>query len=187
VLRASIDLFIRKGYDATTIGDIASALGVTKPAVYHHVATKEELLAEALNEALEELEATLAAGIVAGGSAYERLSYVVNRGVIALVAHQPAVTLLLRVRGNTELENAALQRRRRLDRQLAMLVSEATKEGKLRDDLPPAVVSRLLFGMLNSLVEWYSAQGSVTAAQLADTVAGIAFEGLSVRRATDPA
>ena len=35
MLRAAIDLFNRKGYDATSIGDVAEELGVTKSAVYH--------------------------------------------------------------------------------------------------------------------------------------------------------
>ena len=52
VLRVAIDLFNRKGYDATSIGDVAEELGVTKSAVYHHVPSKEHLLSAALDEAL---------------------------------------------------------------------------------------------------------------------------------------
>src|SRR4051794_27341460 len=77
VLRAAIELFIRKGYDATSIGDVAEELGVTKSAIYHHVPSKEHLLSQALDEALDELEATVAGAADAGGSAYERL-----RGVV---------------------------------------------------------------------------------------------------------
>lgn len=182
MLRAAIDLFNRKGYDATSIGDVAEELGVTKSAVYHHVPSKEHLLAEALDEALDELEATVSAAIEAQqsdqGSAYERLREVVRRSVEVLVAHQPAVTLLLRVHGNSETEKAALVRRRRIDARLASLVKEAADEGALRADLDPDLVSRLLFGMVNSLVEWYRPSGRVTAEQLAEAVAAVAFEGL---------
>jgi hypothetical protein len=62
---------------------------------------------------------------------------------------------MLRVRGNTPTEKWALQRRREIDRRLARLVEAAVKEGDLRDDLDPHLVSRLLFGMVNSVVEWY--------------------------------
>jgi AcrR family transcriptional regulator len=179
VLAAAIDLFNRKGYDATSIGDIAESLGVTKSAVYHHVASKEQLLAEALDEALVELEATVEHAVAADGSAYERLRGVVRRSVEVLVEHQPAVTLLLRVHGNSETERDALRRRRTIDARLAALVRRATDEGALRPDLDPDLVSRLLFGMVNSLVEWFRASGPVSAEQLAAAVAAIAFEGLT--------
>ena len=47
VLRRAIELFNRQGYDATSISDLASELGVTKSAVYHHFGSKEALLAAA--------------------------------------------------------------------------------------------------------------------------------------------
>ena len=178
VLRAAIDLFNRKWYDATSIGDVAEELGVTKSAVYHHVPSKEHLLAEALDEALVELEAAVTVASAADGSAYERLRGVVRRSVEVLVEHQPAVTLLLRVHGNSATEQAALERRRRIDARLAELVGAAAAEGALRADLEPDLVSRLLFGMVNSLVEWYRPSGPVTAAQVADAVTLIAFDGL---------
>jgi hypothetical protein len=89
------------------------------------------------------------------------------------------VTLLLRVRGNSEVEVAALARRRQIDARLAALVQAAVAEGSLRDDVPPELVSRLLFGMVNSLVEWYRPGGPVDDAVLASTIATIAFDGLA--------
>lgn len=178
VLRAAIELFNRKGYDATSIGDVAEGLGVTKSAVYHHVPSKEHLLAEALDEALTGLEAAVTAATRGGGSAYDRLRDVVRQSVEVLVDHQPAVTLLLRVHGNSATELAALERRRAIDARLAVLVSEAADEGALRRDLDPDLVSRLLFGMVNSLVEWYRPSGPVDATTLADAVTALAFEGL---------
>jgi AcrR family transcriptional regulator len=181
VLRAAIDLFNRKGYDATSIGDVAEELGVTKSAIYHHVPSKEHLLAEALDEALLGLEEAVDAAAAADGSAYHRLRGVVRRSVEVLVDHQPAVTLLLRVHGNSETEKAALKRRRRIDTRLAALVRQAAGEGALRADLDPELVSRLLFGMVNSLVEWYRTAGTVTVDQVADAVTAIAFEGLDAQ------
>jgi len=178
VLRAAIELFNRKGYDATSIGDVAEELGVTKSAVYHHVPSKDHLLAQALDEALDELEATVAHAATADGSAYVRLRGAVRHSVEVLVEHQPAVTLLLRVHGNGETERAALARRRGIDARLATLVGQAASEGALRADIDPDLVSRLLFGMVNSLVEWYRPSGSVDVEQLADAVTAIAFEGL---------
>ena len=178
MLRAAIELFIRKGYDATSIGDVAEELGVTKSAVYHHVPSKAHLLSQALDEALDELEAAVTRAAEAKGSAYERLRGVVRHSVEVLVDHQPAVTLLLRVHGNSATEQAALKRRRTIDARLAALVSQAAAEGALRTDLEPELVSRLVFGMVNSLVEWYRPSGPVDVDQLADAVTAIAFQGL---------
>ena len=178
VLRTAIELFNARGYDATSMGDVADELGITKSAIYHHVPSKEHLLAQALDEALDGLDAVVGNARTAEGSAYERLRDVVRRSVEVLVDHQPAVTLLLRVHGNSDIELEALRRRRRIDAQLADLVREAIAEGALRPDLDPDLVSRLLFGMVNSLVEWYRPDGQVDSGHLARAITTIAFDGL---------
>ena len=184
VLRRAIDLFNRKGYEGTSVADLAAELGFSKSAIYHHVPSKEHLLAQALDEALDELTAVVrdalddGGGSVADGRAYARLRSVVRRSAVVLAAHQPAVTLLLRVRGNSAVEKEALARRRWIDAQLAQLVRAAAAEGAIRDDLPPELVSRLIFGMVNSLVEWFRADGEMPAAAVADAITAIAFDGL---------
>ncbi|MDX6277584.1 MAG: hypothetical protein QOJ72_1712 [Nocardioidaceae bacterium] len=183
VLQRAIDLFNRQGYDATSIGDLAKELGITKSAIYHHVASKESLLSAALDEALDGLTKAVesAASAEPGASAYSRLRTVVQQSVEILVDHLPAVTLLLRVRGNSEIELAALKRRRAIDERLAELVQAAVDEGALRPDIAPDLISRLLFGMVNSLVEWYRPDGPVDPHVVASSIVSIAFDGL-VRR-----
>ncbi|GLY33264.1 TetR/AcrR family transcriptional regulator [Kineosporia sp. NBRC 101731] len=180
ILRTAVDLFNRRGYDATSMGDLAKELGLTKAAIYHHVDGKEQLLSAALDDALDELTTAVTEATQPSSdlSAYERLRSVVRRSVEVLMAHQSSVTLLLRVRGNSEVELAALQRRRWLDDQLAELVAQAAREGSLRADIPPRLVSRLLFGMVNSLVEWYHADGTYEPGTVADAVTDLAFDGL---------
>jgi AcrR family transcriptional regulator len=131
VLRVAIELFNRQGYDASSMGDLARELGLTKSAIYHHVPSKE---------------------------------------------HLPAVTLLLRVRGNTPAEQNALARRRDIDHRLAEMVREAADTGAIRADIDPLLASRLLFGMVNSMTEWLRDGSDVDA--LADTVTTLAFDGL---------
>ncbi len=180
VLRRAIEVFNRQGYDGTSMGDLARELGLTKSAIYHHVPSKEHLLAAALDEALDGLASAID-GAVDGAdpaSAADRLRTAVEQSVEVLVDHLPAVTLLLRVHGNSEVELAALRRRRALDDKLAGLVQAAADEGALRVDIPPDLISRLLFGMVNSLVEWYRPDGKVDPAVLKRSVADLAFEGL---------
>jgi Tetracyclin repressor-like, C-terminal domain len=107
----------------------------------------------------------------------------VRGSVRVLAAELPFVTVLLRVRGNSEVERAALQRRRAFDRIVTGLVRAAEEEGDVRPDVDPAVTSRLLFGTVNSLTEWYRPGGGLSADDLADAVVTTTFEGL---RATSP-
>lgn len=181
VLRVAIDLFNRQGYDATSMGDLARELGLTKSAIYHHVPSKQHLLTQALDQALDELAAVIA-GVSqdpTGLDARARLRLVLERSVAVLVAHQPAVTLLLRVRGNSAPEVAALERRRALDGLLAQLVRAAAETGAIRADLSPELTSRLLFGMVNSLTEWYDPSGDLDPATLSTTIVSLAFDGLA--------
>ena len=181
VLRVAIELFNRQGYDATSVGDLARELGLTKSAIYHHVPSKEHLLQRALDEALDELTAALdAVQADTAGTPESRLRSAVRSSVVVLVGHLPAVTLLLRVRGNTPAEQHALARRREIDHRLAAMVREAADAGAIRSDLDPSLTSRLLFGMVNSMTEWLREDGDVDA--LADAVVTLAFDGLSRHR-----
>ena len=107
-----------------------------------------------------------------------RLESLVRRSVAVLVERVPYVTLLLRVHGNSPVERDALTRRRRLDRFAAGLVAEAVQDGDLRPDIDPKITARLLFGMVNSLIEWVRPESAHDAAALADGVTTVAFEGL---------
>ena len=180
ILEVAVTAFNEYGYDATSIGMLAERLGLSKSAIYHHVSSKDELLALALDEALSDLEGVLAASGATSGSAADRLEAVLRGAVAVLTDKLPYVTLLLRVRGNTEVERAALARRRAFDRAVADLVVQARDEGSLRADVDPGIVARLLFGMINSIVEWYRPDGPETPEQLADDLLTIAFTGLRV-------
>ncbi|MBN9631970.1 MAG: TetR family transcriptional regulator [Actinobacteria bacterium] len=179
ILEVAVAAFNEHGYDATSIGMLAERLGLSKSAIYHHVASKDELLALALDEALDGLEGALRAAEEAPGTAADRLALVLREAVLVLADRLPYVTLLLRVRGNTEVERGALQRRRAFDHAVAALVAEARDEGALRADADPAVVARLLFGMINSLTEWYDPAGALTPDDLADTILALALRAPS--------
>jgi AcrR family transcriptional regulator len=177
VLRVAIELFNRQGYDATSMGDLARELGLTKSAIYHHVPSKEHLLELALDEALGEL--TTALETVRADPSYspeQRLRAAVRSSVVVLAEHLPAVTLLLRVRGNTPAEQNALARRRDIDHRLAEMVREAADSGAIRADVDPLLASRLLFGTVNSMTEWLRDDSDAEA--LADAVTTLAFDGL---------
>jgi AcrR family transcriptional regulator len=178
VLRIAVDVFNRHGYDATSMGILADNLGISKSAIYHHVPSKGDLLKLALDHALGGLEAILEEPQATSGAADARLEFVLRQTVAVLVERLPFVTLLLRLRGNTEIERDALERRRTFDHKVAGLISAARDEGSLRQDIDPRTVTRFLFGMINSIVEWYKPGGSLSPKRLADDVITMAFDGL---------
>ncbi|MEV2274328.1 TetR/AcrR family transcriptional regulator [Nocardiopsis sp. NPDC049922] len=178
VLRVAARVFNERGYDGTSMEDLARALGVTKSAIYHHVSGKTELLRRSLDLALDALFAVTREEASTTGPAIGRLENVLHGSVRVLVEQLPHVTLLLRVRGNTEVEKHALARRREFDHLVADLVREGIAAGEIRDDVDPAVASRLLFGMVNSIVEWYKPHRGLDADELADSLCRIAFQGM---------
>lgn len=184
LLSVAVKVFNDKGYDATSMETLAKGLGIAKSAIYHHVSGKSELLELALTRALNGLFAATTEEPALTGRSIDRLEYVVRRSVDILVAELPYVTLLLRVRGNTPVEKRALARRREFDAYVAGLVEAAAEEGDLTPDVDPALVSRLIWGMVNSLVEWYRPRGDNSAGEIADTIVTIVFDGLR-RSASD--
>jgi AcrR family transcriptional regulator len=185
LLAVAVRLFTERGFDGTSMGDLARAAGLSKSSLYHHVESKEQLLRLALDRAVDPLFAVLDEPGARDGAAVVRLEYVIRREVQVLARQLPYVTLLLRVRGNSPTERWALQRRRQFDQVVAALVAQASADGDVRHDLDPGIVAKLVFGMVNSMVEWYEpAQDVPRRADLpagditAETVVRLAFGGL---------
>lgn len=182
LLHVAVTVFNERGYDGTSMEDLAARLGISKSAIYHHVSSKTELLQLAIDRALDALAEVVT--VPAGNTAIARLESVLRGSVRVLVAELPFVTLLLRVRGNTDAERRAMGRRRDLDHLLTDLVSGAVEEGSLRPDVDPALTARLLFGTVNSLIDWYRPSRSLRPEELADAVVDLALEGLRTDQET---
>jgi AcrR family transcriptional regulator len=178
LLDVAVAVFNERGYEATSMEELATRLGVTKSAIYHHVPSKVELLRMALDRALDALFAVTREPGATTGRAIDRLEHVVRGSVRVLAAELPFVTLLLRLRGNSEVERTALERRREFDRIVTGLVRAAEQEGDVRPDVDPAITSRLLVGTVKSLTEWYRPDGEFTADDLADALVTTTFAGL---------
>lgn len=180
LLTVAVRIFNERGYDGTSMEHLSKAAGISKSSIYHHVSGKEELLRRAVSRALDGLFGILAEDHARVGTAVQRLEHVTRRTVEVLIAELPYVTLLLRVRGNTDTERWAMERRREFDQQVADLLKEAVADGDLRSDVELRLATRLLFGMINSIVEWYrpDARGASSGEQVADAVVQLAFAGL---------
>jgi AcrR family transcriptional regulator len=154
-------VFNERGYEAASMEDLARASGLTKSTFYHHVSGKEQLLRLAVHRALDALSAVMDEDAQDVGRPVERLERVLRRTTEVLLAELPYVTLLLRLRGNTEVEREAIAQRRAFDARLATL--------EIRSDIDPRLVTRLLFGMVNSLTEWYRPDARAAEPRAPDT------------------
>ncbi|ADI08548.1 TetR family transcriptional regulator [Streptomyces bingchenggensis BCW-1] len=182
LLAVAVEVFNERGYDGTSMEHLSRAAGISKSSIYHHVKGKEELLRLAISRALDGLFGILQEPEARDGRAVERLEHVTRRTTEVLMTELPYVTLLLRVRGNTDTERWAMARRRDFDHEVAELVKQAVADGDLRPDVDARLATRLLFGMINSIVEWYrpSRGGAATADEVADAVVRTAFAGLRI-------
>ncbi|HMT31911.1 MAG TPA: TetR/AcrR family transcriptional regulator [Dermatophilaceae bacterium] len=178
LLATTVDVFIQKGFDGTSMEDLSQRLGISKSAIYHHVTSKNELLDIAVNRALDDLGEVMELNRRLTTNPVDRLEHLIRASVGVLVARKPFVTLLLRMRGNTDVERRALQRRKAFDQYCADLVAEGVAVGLVRPDIDPTITARLLFGMVNSLIDWARPQTEAEVMALSDAVWGLAFEGM---------
>lgn len=178
VIRIAVEEFNARGYEATSMGALAERLGLSKSAIYHHIASKEEILVEATGKALEELRAVVDGALEASDDPVEQLRLLIAGTTRVLCEYPAYVRLLLRLRGNTDVELAIMERRRGITRALVGVVERAQAEGSLRTDLEAGVVARLIFGMINSIVEWYKPEGQYAPADLAAITPEMVFTGI---------
>jgi AcrR family transcriptional regulator len=172
-------LFAQRGFDATSMDEIARAAAITKAGIYHHVPGKEALLARGLDRALNALFAVLEEPQAKSGRARERLAAIVLRVAEVTMRMLPEVSVLFRVRGNSKTEREAMERRRAFDAIVTDLVRQAQRDGEIRSDIDAALVTRLIFGMSNSVVEWYRPSGRQGAHEIARAISALVFEGAS--------
>jgi AcrR family transcriptional regulator len=178
IMDASADLFRKRGYDATSVEMIASALGLSKSSLYHHVESKEEILGWILTRAMSEMMGILEERRAHEGSSLDRLVHVISRAVEVQLDRVADVSVMLHVRGNTDVELWALERRRQFDGITIDLIKRAQRDGFVDNRLDAETTARLAFGMIAWTAEWYAPSGRISAPQLRDQVMSILLHGI---------
>lgn len=181
VVRIAVGEFNVHGYEATSMGALAKTLGISKSAIYHHIASKEQILQEATGNALDLLEEVLEAAAADSLDSRDRLQRIIVGSTVVLCEKTPEVTLLLRLRGNSEVELAAMERRREVTRSLIEAIADAQGDGYVRSDLRPGFIGRLIFGMVNSIVNWYDPAGDMSPEEVAEGLSKLVFDGVQDR------
>ena len=160
-------LICAKGYDATSMNDIADALNLTKAGLYHYVDGKQGLLFKVMSFTLETLEEDVIVPAQNEPDALLRLELIVKNHALIIVRGSSPMTILMdEVGGLTE-----VQQKEVLDRKLAYyaLVRDTLKElksnGKLRD-INPSTAAQSLIGMILYLSRWYRREGKMSDEQV---------------------
>ena len=179
VYRTAAQIILRKGYDATSINDIANALGMTKAGLYHYINGKKELLFDIMNFGLDELDDEVATPARAIADPRERLRFIVASHAQLVTRGQGAITILVdEITALTPAQSRIITRRKRdYFNRLRDLLNELKSQGKLHDvDTTAATFS--LLGMISWLSRWFRQDGALTQEQVAEQIVRIAFNGL---------
>jgi AcrR family transcriptional regulator len=175
--RIAARLFAERGYQGTSLADLAAQLGVQKPSLYHHIASKEDLLWEVAWGGAEAFRAALDA-VPAEASATERIRLAL-RGHLAVVATQLDVATVF-VREWRYLEGERRERfvaeRRRYEERVRDLFREGVEGSELRTDLDVATAALLFLSAANWAYTWLTPGRDTDA--LADSFAAILVDGI---------
>ncbi len=179
VYRTAAQIILRKGYDATSINDIANALGMTKAGLYHYINGKKELLFDIMNFGLDELDEEVAAPAGDIEDPEERLRFIIATHAQLVTRGQGAITILVdEITALTPAQNRIITRRKRdYFNRLRELLRTLKEQGKLQDvDITAATFS--LLGMISWLSRWFRHDGKMSQEQVADQITKIALNGL---------
>jgi AcrR family transcriptional regulator len=179
ILEAAAQVFRQKGYHGASMEDIARAVNLQKPSLYHHVSSKQDILLALLNRALELL--------------LERISVISMQELPADQKLQEMVRSYLRILAeNMDLSAVLLFEHRSLERkQHARHVPnrdkfEALWRGVLEEGVAaklfvcddPALTTRAILGILNWTITWYRPDGPLQIDEIADRYSHLVLNGL---------
>ncbi len=184
IYRAAAQIICEKGYGATSMNDIAEAVGITKAGIYHHISGKQDLLFQIMNYGMDSLEEEVIVPTRGIEDAEERLRAVITRHVLLITnrsttdGNSPVTIVVDEVAELSAAQRQKIDERKRVYVDLLRMTLEQLKaEGKLMQvDVTAATFS--LLGMILWLSRWYSPQGRLTPEEISAEVVKIAFGGL---------
>ena len=175
--RQAARLFAERGYHGTSVGDLADAIGVQKGSLYAHIASKQDLLYEAMREAADAFHAVLDA-LPDDVAVAERIRLAL-RGHLRVVARQLDVaTVFVREWRYLEGErrDEIVAERRRYEERIRALFREGRELGELRTDLDDATAALLVLSAANWAYTWL--QPGRDTDELADRFYAVLLDGI---------
>ena len=182
ILEASAQIFSQKGYHGTSMQDIALSVNLQKASIYHHVSSKQQILFELLNQALDLLSEKVEGVIEGTGSPDERLRRAICMYLSTLTANQDLASVLLLEYRSLEpryLERH-IPRRDRFEQIWRDLIKEGVDDGVFACN-HPSLSARALLGILNWTVTWFRQDGPMSAEEIAGQLTDLFMMGLTTR------
>lgn len=179
VLRGAARVFARLGFHRASLADVGTELDLTAAAIYYYVSSKDEMLYQCGQVALEQLNAALKEAWDSGADGLDSLR-VFFRQYAQIVCDDFGRCLVLTNADDlpAEFRDGALAGRRALDGQVREMVRRGMADGSLRT-VNPHALSSMLFGSLNSLTRWWTPDGPLQPAQVADLYLDMLVQGIT--------
>jgi AcrR family transcriptional regulator len=186
ILEAAAGVFHEKGYKATSIQDIADAVGILKGSLYYYITSKEDLLFEILQDVHQQGLQNLDRIDRVPGTPLQKI----RAFVTVHVTHNAENLVKMAVffhdfRSLSPVRREIIVAERDLyDQHLRRLIAAAQQDGSVCPDLDPKLTSIEILGMMNWIYHWYRPGGSLSVSALADSMADFVVAGLVCDPAT---
>ncbi len=178
IYRTAARMIHEKGFDATSMNEIAKALGMTKPGLYYHVKGKRQLLFAIMDNALGLLDSKVITPTKSIADPEERLRAIISRCAELLTYEGHPQAILIDEVGAIEAKHRGeiVRRKRACFKFLRQTLDELKAEGRLRPkDTTAAAFS--LIGMVMWISRWYNPEG-MDSGQVVRDVTEIALGGI---------
>lgn len=173
LVEAAAQLFREKGYERTTVRDLAAAVGMQSGSLFYHFKTKGEILAEVMQQGIEQVISNMEAALLGVTEPRERLVALTHSHLYTLLSNEQAALASLLYDWKSlpaELQTDILDARNRYERQCREEFSAAQAAGYLPQDgsVDIAVTVRFWLGAINWTPQWYKVGGEMAIDQLAE-------------------
>ena len=178
ILRISTRLFSQKGYARTTLEDVATEIGFTKPAIYHWFDSKDQILFEIHRDivapALEEVREIRASG----GSPADQLRRILAAHVERVLLNADANTVFARESAQLTTERAAQigDLDRAYEREVRAVYAAGVASGEFAD-VDPIIAIGTLLSACSWVSQWFRPEGSLNATQVNTMIGSLLEQG----------
>ena len=179
ILDAAAQVIRRKGFHAASMADIAETVKLQKASLYHHVASKQEILLALLDRAIDMLTERIAPLAVQSAPADEKLRDMIHVYLQLMAENADLASVLLFEHRSLEPKQHTrhIPNRDRFEALWRDVLSEGVKSGVFVCS-DPALTVRGLLGLLNWTLTWYRPKGDLTIQQTGDQYVELLYHGL---------
>jgi AcrR family transcriptional regulator len=182
ILLAAAQLFGEKGFHGASMQQLATSVNLRKASLYHHISSKQELLADILDKALDVLIERVEGVVQMGLPPEEKFRSALVEYLEAL-AENPDLSAVLLLEHNSleaKYRRQHIPRRDHFEGLWRTIIEEGVAAGDF--DCPdPNLASKALLGMMNWLVTWFRKDGPQPVTEIAEAFADLALNGLEQR------